>query len=57
MATLSELKQLAIHAAKRTAPTNFSVESVDAALLDGVKEMCGSVNQFMKYRRIGYPNK
>lgn len=54
MATLSELKQLAIHAAKRTAPTNFSVESVDAALLDGVKEMCGSVNQFMKNRHDIY---
>lgn len=54
MATLSELKQLAIHAAKRTAPTNFSVESVDAALLDGVKEMCSSVNQFMKNRHDIY---
>lgn len=54
MATLSELKQLAIHAAKRTAPTNFSVESVDAALLDGVREMCGSVNQFMKNRHDIY---
>ena len=54
MATLSELKQLAIHAAKRTAPTNFSVESVDAALLDGVKEMCRSVNQFMKNRHDIY---
>ena len=54
MATLSELKQLAIYAAKRTAPTNFSVESVDAALLDGVKEMCGSVNQFMKNRHDIY---
>lgn len=50
MATLSELKELAIHAAKRTAPTNFSVESVDAALLDGVREMSGSINQFMKNR-------
>ena len=54
MATLSELKQLAIYAAKRTAPTNFSVENVDAALLDGVKEMCGSVNQFMKNRHDIY---
>lgn len=48
MATLQELKELAVHAAKRTAPTNFTVESVDAALLDAVQGMTATVNDFMK---------
>lgn len=50
MATLQELKELAIHAAKRTAPTNFTVESVDAALFEEISAMNGSINQFMKNR-------
>lgn len=48
--TLKDLKELAIHAAKNEAPTNYSVESVDAALADGFRELAGSVNQFMKNR-------
>ena len=48
--TINELKQLAKFAAKGEAPTNFSVENVDEALADGLREMCGSVNQFMKNR-------
>lgn len=48
--TINELKQLAIYAAKGQAPTNFSVENVDEALADGLREMAGSVNQFMKNR-------
>lgn len=48
--TLNELKELAIHSVKRTAPTNYSVENVDAALADVFKEMSSSVNQFMKNR-------
>ena len=48
--TINELKQLARFAAKGEAPTNFSVENVDEALADGLRELCGSVNQFMKNR-------
>lgn len=48
--TLNEMKQLAIHSVKKTAPTTFSVENVDAALQDGFKELAGSINQFMKNR-------
>lgn len=48
--TKEELLALAKHAANRTAPTNFTVESVDAALLDALKDMTGSVNNFMRNR-------
>lgn len=48
--TLNEMKELALHSVKRTAPTTFSVENVDAALQDGFKELAGSINQFMKNR-------
>ena len=48
--TIKELKELAVYAAKNEAPANYSASSVDAALLDGFKEMCGSVAQFMKNR-------
>ena len=48
--TLKELKELAIYAAKNEAPTNFSVDNVDAALADGLRDLAGSVNQFMKNR-------
>lgn len=48
--TKEELLALAKHAANRTAPTNYSVENVDAALLDALKDMTGSVNNFMRNR-------
>ena len=48
--TIQELKELAVYAAKGQAPTNFSVENVDEALRDGLRELAGSVNQFMKNR-------
>ena len=48
--TIKELRDLASHAAHRTAPTEFSVASVDAAVADGFKELCGSVNNFMRNR-------
>ena len=47
---INELKQLALHAAKNTAPANYSVDSVNKAVVDGFKELAGSVNQFMKNR-------
>lgn len=50
MATIQEMKELALHSVKKTAPTNYSKESVDAALVDGFREMAGSLAQFMKNR-------
>ena len=48
--TIKELQELAIYAAKGQAPTNFSVENVDEALCDGLRELVGSVNDFMRNR-------
>ena len=48
--TLEELKELAKYAAKNEAPTNFSVDNVDEALADGLRDLAGSINQFMKNR-------
>lgn len=48
--TINELRELARHAAKRTAPAEFSVSSVDAAVAEGFKNLTGSVNAFMKNR-------
>ena len=48
--TNAQLKELVLHAAKGTAPANFSVSNVDAAVADGFKALCGSVNNFMKNR-------
>ena len=48
--TIQELKQLAVYAAKGQAPTEFTVENVDEALKDGLKELVGSVNDFMRNR-------
>ena len=42
------LKELARHAAHRTAPTEFSVASVDAAFADEMKKLTGSINEFMR---------
>lgn len=50
MATIAELKQLALHAAKGTAPDTFSTVEVNAALVDGLKELAGNYTQFMKNR-------
>ena len=48
--TLNELRELALHAVKGTAPDTFTVENVNAAFIDGLKEFAGSYNQFMKNR-------
>lgn len=48
--TIAEIKELAIHAAKGTAPATFSVENVNDALRDGMKDLAGSLMQFMKNR-------
>ena len=46
--TINELKDLARHAAKRTAPAEFSVESVDQALADQFRAMTKSVNDYQR---------
>ena len=48
--TFDELKALALHAAKGTAPANYSTESCQKAFQDGLKELAGTYNQFMKNR-------
>ena len=48
--TLKEFRDIALHAAKGTAPETFSVNDVNAAFVDGLKELAGSYNQFMKNR-------
>lgn len=50
MATLKDIKELALYAAKGTAPANFEVENVNQALVDAMRELAGNVNQFMKNR-------
>lgn len=48
--TIKELKELAVCAAKNEAPSNFSIDNVNDALVDGLRELAPSVNQFMKNR-------
>jgi hypothetical protein len=48
--TLKEFRDIALHAAKGTAPAEFTVENVNDAFVDGLKELAGSYNQFMKNR-------
>lgn len=50
MVTLSEIKELALHAARGTAPATFSSENVNAALSDALKDLASTYNQFMKNR-------
>ena len=48
--TIQEMKELALCAAKNEAPTNYSMENVNDALVEALRELGGSVNQFMKNR-------
>ena len=48
MATIKELKEMALHVPKGTAPANFTCEDVASAYAAEIEEMCGSVNKFMK---------
>lgn len=50
MATLNELKELALHAARGTAPENFSAETVDEALRGELKEWCSSYANFERHK-------
>lgn len=46
MATIKEIKELALHAAKGTAPTNFTVNTVNEALRAELNGLAGSINDF-----------
>ena len=50
--TKAQLKELCLYAATGTVPANFQNGDVDvnAAVVDGFKELCPSINQFMKNR-------
>lgn len=48
--TLEQLKELARHSLNGTAPENYSVNSVNEAIRNEFKEMCKSINSFMRYR-------
>lgn len=48
--TIKELKELAVYAAKGQAPAEYSTQNVDDALRDGLKDLAGSINEFMKNR-------
>ena len=50
MATLKDIKELALHAARHTAPANFTNENVDDALRGELQALAGSVNDFMRNR-------
>ena len=49
MATLSELKELALHAARGTAPANYSTEDVNEALRSELREWCKSNIEFQRH--------
>ena len=50
MATIQEIKELALHAVRGTAPANFAKEDVNGALREAMNGLAGDLNQFMKNR-------
>lgn len=48
MATIQEIKELALNAARGIAPENYSVENVNDALRDELNAMCSSINEFRR---------
>ena len=50
MATIKELKELALHAARGTAPAEYTTSNVDEALRGELAQMCSSINNFMRNR-------
>lgn len=50
MATIEELKELAVHAAKGTAPENFSNKDVNESFKEELKALAGDIYSFMKNR-------
>mgnify|MGYP003291888409 CR=1 FL=1 len=50
MATVAELKELALHAVNGTAPANFTNETVDEALRGEMKNWCSSLIEFQRHK-------
>ena len=50
MATIKELKELALHSVRGTAPETYELGTVDEALHGEIAKMCDSVNNFMRNR-------
>ena len=50
MATIKELKELALHSVRGTAPETYELGTVDEALRGEIAKMCDSVNNFMRNR-------
>ena len=50
MATIAELKELALHSARGTAPETYAAGTVDEALRGELAAMCSSINNFMRNR-------
>lgn len=48
MATIKELKELALHSVRGTVPADYSAETVDEALRCEIADMCTSINMFQK---------
>ena len=51
---IKDLKQLTLHAAKGTAPAEYSNGSVEQAMLDGFKELCGNIYEFRQNKQTIY---
>lgn len=54
--TFEQLQTIALHAVKGTVPANYTAGSVDmnAAFVDGLRELAGSFNQFMHNKHLIY---
>lgn len=50
MATIQELRDLALHAVRGTAPANYTSTNVNEALRGELAAMCDSINNFMRNR-------
>ena len=50
MANIKELKELALHSVRGTAPETYELGTVDEALRGEIAKMCDSVNNFMRNR-------
>ena len=48
MATINEIKELALNAVRGTAPANFTIENVNEGLVDSFKSLCSSINEFKR---------
>lgn len=46
--TLEQLREIALHSVKGTAPAEYTVSQCDKAFVDGLKELMGTYNQFQR---------